>query len=61
MIAQWALKIKFCLNYTKRASELNGEIKIFVLSEASTGYICALEPYFGKVTTDHMERYPGMG
>lgn len=31
-------------------------IKIFVLSEASTGYICALEPYFGKVTTDRMER-----
>lgn len=31
-------------------------IKIFVLSESKTGYICALEPYFGKVTTDRMER-----
>lgn len=27
-----------------------------MLSESSTGYICALEPYFGKVTTYRMEQ-----
>lgn len=31
-------------------------IKIFVLSDAASGYICAMEPYFGKITTDRMER-----
>ncbi|XP_054259547.1 piggyBac transposable element-derived protein 4-like [Macrosteles quadrilineatus] len=31
-------------------------IKVFVLSESSSGYICALEPYFGKSNTDRMER-----
>lgn len=31
-------------------------IKVFVASESSTGYICALEPYFGKQTTDTMDR-----
>lgn len=31
-------------------------IKIFILSESKSGYICALEPYFGKVTTDRMDR-----
>lgn len=31
-------------------------IKVFVLSESSTGYICAVEPYFGKVTTDRLDR-----
>lgn len=29
-------------------------IKVFVLSESSSGYICALEPYFGKQTTVRM-------
>lgn len=29
-------------------------IKVFVLSESKTGYICAMEPYFGSTTTDHM-------
>lgn len=31
-------------------------IKIFVLSESCSGYICALEPYFGKNTTSRLER-----
>lgn len=31
-------------------------IKIYVLSESDTGYICCLEPYFGKATTERMER-----
>uniref|UniRef100_A0A1B6MI17 PiggyBac transposable element-derived protein domain-containing protein n=1 Tax=Graphocephala atropunctata TaxID=36148 RepID=A0A1B6MI17_9HEMI len=35
-------------------------IKVFVLSESSTGYICAIEPYFGKITTDRLDR-PDLG
>lgn len=31
-------------------------IKIFVASESSTGYICGLEPYLGKQSTDAMDR-----
>jgi hypothetical protein len=31
-------------------------MKVFVLSESKTGYICAMEPYFGKSTTDRMDR-----
>lgn len=31
-------------------------IKVFVLSDSKSGYICAMEPYFGKSTTDRMER-----
>lgn len=29
-------------------------INMFILSESSSGYICALETYFGKQTTDRM-------
>lgn len=35
-------------------------IKVFVLSESSTGYICAIEPYFGKITTERLDR-PDLG
>lgn len=35
-------------------------IKVFVASESKTGYICALEPYLGKGTTDNMVR-PDLG
>lgn len=31
-------------------------IKVFVMSEASTGYICGLIPYLGKATTDNLIR-----
>lgn len=33
-----------------------GGIKIWVLSESATGYMCALEPYLGRLTTDNMNR-----
>lgn len=35
-------------------------IKIFVASDSITGYICAIEPYLGKGTTDNMVR-PDLG
>lgn len=35
-------------------------IKVFVLSDSTTGYICAIEPYFGKTTTDRLIR-PDLG
>lgn len=51
-----AFKGRVCFKMYNKDKPIKWGIRIWVLSESDTGYICALEPYLGKATTNSMTR-----
>lgn len=51
-----AFKGRVCFKMYNKDKPIKWGIRIWVLSESATGYVCALEPYLGKPTTNSMDR-----
>lgn len=49
-------KGKILFKVYSKDKPIKGGSKVLVLSESTAGYICTLELYFGKVTTDRLDR-----